>query len=258
MARQKVVGECRLCLKKQVELQDSHIIPEFFYKKIYDEKGCFQVFTDAGGHPGRPGQKGFRERLLCWECEQKLSGWEKYAKELLFDQAPQGINHGDRMVYSGVDYARFKLFQMSLIWRMSVTSHRYFRNVSCGAPHEERMRQMLVAADPGDAIDYGCWLSAVSNRISEFGGVVMPPIRTRKKPYGHSCYVTVLGGCFWIFFVSSHMEQFPAPEIFLQVNDSLPIWKEGGKASQFLDHWVDRVKQANAEYLAGLRQSESA
>src|SRR5436190_2368333 len=106
MAPSMLLGEqCRLCLQFVPKLRNSHIIPEFFYKLIYDAKHQFNVFSDTDSPPGRLEQKGLREYLLCGDCEQKLGRWEKYVKELLFDEAPQGIDRGDRMEYLGVDYA---------------------------------------------------------------------------------------------------------------------------------------------------------
>ncbi|MBL0128799.1 MAG: hypothetical protein IPP83_15385 [Flavobacteriales bacterium] len=248
MAKEKVVGTCRLCLTPQVELQNSHIVPEFLYTRIYDVRGRFQVFTDPGDRPGLE-QKGFREPLLCKECEVKFSLWEKYVKELLFDRAPAGIDCGDRMEYPGVDYAKFKLFQMSLIWRMGATSLERFSNVNMGGAHLECLRDMLDRSDPGEPYEYGCWLGAISSRIHELGQVMMAPIRVRKKVLDHTCYQALLGGVFWNFFVSSHMEKFPYPGLFISKQDVLGIWKEGMKASQAVDHRAEQIKRRNAAHL---------
>jgi len=246
MGRQKVIGECRLCLEQLVELQDSHIISEFLYKDIYDAKGRFHVFSEMEDHPGRPEQKGLREHLLCRDCEQKLGRWEKYVKELLFDKAPQGRDRGDRMEYPGVDYAQFKLFQMSLIWRMGVTSLQRFSNVDLGKKHDERLRDMLERSDPGEPHEYGCWLVHVAYHIREVGNVIIAPTRSPKQVLGHTCYRTVLGGLFWGFFVSSHMNQFPRTEMFLTKAGVLPVWKDSLAASQFVREMIEPVADKHA------------
>ncbi|MBL7950878.1 MAG: hypothetical protein JNM62_04105 [Flavobacteriales bacterium] len=243
MAKQKVIGVCRLCLKQNVELQDSHIISEFLYKDIYDAKGRFYVFSEHEAHAGRPEQKGLREHLLCWACEQKFGRWEKYVKELLFDRAPKGIDMGDRMEYPGIDYPQFKLFQMSLIWRMGVTSLGRFDNVELGMKHEERLRSMLDRSDPGEAYEYACFMEHVAYTIPEYGSVILPPTRGAKKFQGHPCYRTVLGGIVWCFFMSSHMAQFPKPMVFLSTAGVLPVWKESQSARRF-------VREATAPIIA--------
>ncbi len=81
---------CRLC-QRHKPLQNSHVVPEFFYKPSYDEK--HRIYARIGarlaGMP--PLQKGFREPLLCWDCEQKLSPYEKYNREILYGGVE---NHG--------------------------------------------------------------------------------------------------------------------------------------------------------------------
>ena len=55
---------CRLCLVES-ELQDSHIISEFQYKPLYDEKHRFFVISSDPRKNDFYEQKGFREKLLC-------------------------------------------------------------------------------------------------------------------------------------------------------------------------------------------------
>jgi len=75
---------CALC-QSESPLQNSHIIPEFFYKQLYDNIHRFHIVSNQSSKPERFGQKGFREKLLCSSCEQKIARWEKYAKEAFVD-----------------------------------------------------------------------------------------------------------------------------------------------------------------------------
>lgn len=73
---------CALC-HEPGELRRSHIIPEFFYKPVYDETHRFlQSSTDPADRV-LTRQKGLREYLLCQRCETKLSGWETYASKVI-------------------------------------------------------------------------------------------------------------------------------------------------------------------------------
>jgi hypothetical protein len=79
-----VFGRCALCQQDR-ELCASHIIPEFFYKPVYDEKHRFYTFsTDPADEVEGPEQKGLREHLLCKDCEGKLSAWEGYARKVIY------------------------------------------------------------------------------------------------------------------------------------------------------------------------------
>src|SRR6266568_922828 len=76
---------CKLCRKPE-ELQDSHIISEFFYKLIYDSNPRrFRVISADSAVPVQYEQKGLREPLLCKSCEGKFGRWEDYAKRTFVD-----------------------------------------------------------------------------------------------------------------------------------------------------------------------------
>ena len=242
---------CALCMSDVPKLCRSHIIPEFFYKKIYDDKHRFQVFSHRQNGPVLPEQqKGLREHLLCAACEGLLSGWEDHAKRAMFGGVELGYRDlGDDMEYIGLDYTKFKLFQMSMLWRMSVASKPGFDNVQLGARHTERLRAMLLAQDPGEPYEYGCWMSAIASEMEKLSQVILAPTATPRKVFGHACYRSVLGGMFWCYFVSSHMHQFPEKRLFLAKDGSLRVWKEGSKARRFVQEFIIGVHDANDEYL---------
>lgn len=105
--------KCELCLEEK-SIMRSHIIPEFFYKPIYEEepKRYFGVSTDSSERIDHR-QQGIWDRLLCGDCEQHLSRWENYASTLLYQKAQiQEISIGLRVV--DVKYKTFKLFLLSL------------------------------------------------------------------------------------------------------------------------------------------------
>lgn len=69
--------KCHLC-QKDSDLKNSHIIPEFVYNLLYDKKHRFHVLTTADNPPRPQEQKGIREHLLCVDCENQLSVYEKH------------------------------------------------------------------------------------------------------------------------------------------------------------------------------------
>src|SRR4051794_32678372 len=73
---------CRLCGSND-ELRDSHIIPEFMYQPLYDDKHrAFSVSIDGTAKESVI-QKGLREKLLCQVCETRLSKLEHYAAPVI-------------------------------------------------------------------------------------------------------------------------------------------------------------------------------
>ena len=100
-------------------------------------------------------QQGIYEYLLCRECEQLLSPLETYANDILFrhmDAAPHEV--GRIWKFYDIDYKKFKLFEMSLLWRAGVSNHKMFSAVKLG-PHEEIIRNMLLSLNPGRYYEYG-------------------------------------------------------------------------------------------------------
>lgn len=222
---------CKLC-KEERQLRESHIFPEWLYKPLYDDNHRFFVLsTDANKRRGtRP--KGIYERLLCHECEQQFSKLEGYARDV-FHNLSLKVDEDDRaVVFSGLEYTPFKLFQMSLIWRASIASRPEMHKIDLG-PHAERIRKMLFEDRPGEVYEYGSilMLPALSQELMQ--QFVYPPERLSTKIDGHSAYRGVFGGLFWLFIVSNHSYRIPH-EVFLSKNGNLPVFKVGGPAVRFM------------------------
>lgn len=196
-----VHGRCRLCLAEG-PLCNSHVIPEFLYKPLYDEKHRLTVFDAELGELSRKPQKGTREYLLCDSCETKLSQHERYVQRLLSGKLNiQSVVYDHWVTLSGLDYEAVRLFGLSVLWRASVSSRPGFHRVLLG-PHEEPIRRMIHAGDPGQPDQYPFFLTLLTQEGADPGGIVSTPIQAR--PDGHRTYVFVFGGLLWAFVVSSH------------------------------------------------------
>lgn len=210
---------CKLC-KNERTLKKSHIIPEFFYKPLYDSIHRFHGLSTDEKDKNSLIQKGIREKLLCAECEQKIGKWERYTSELFFGQS---INlkksiHDKTILFEGVDYSQFKLFQLSLIWRSSITTHHFFRNVNLG-PHEEKIRWMIYNEDPGPYYKYGAFLVLLKDENQPLDSLIMQPDELKMDNF--RVYRFVLGSALWFYVISNHNEKFPAYLYFLQENGDL-------------------------------------
>ena len=152
--------KCKLC-HLEAELRNSHVIPEFHYVPLYDKKHRFCVISTSSKNKERMEQKGLREKLLCDKCEQRLSRWEGYAKKVIFDDKSFPVSKNGNVVrIGGIKYKEFKLYLLSLVWRMGVSSLDAFSQVSLG-PYEEKLRAALLNEDPGPSSHYPVLLTAV-------------------------------------------------------------------------------------------------
>lgn len=87
---------CGLCLGA-APLKESHIIPAFVFRWLRDSSATGHIRFAAT--PNKRVQDGLKVPLLCEECEQRLSVWEKQFAERAFhpwyEQSGQPIKYGD-------------------------------------------------------------------------------------------------------------------------------------------------------------------
>lgn len=193
--------KCKLCLQEK-ELVNSHIIPEFLYKTLYDEKHKFHEISTGENVKNRQHQKGIREKLLCKECEQHFSKNERYASlilnggyELLAVPEPPVVH------FKNIEYTKFKLFALSILWRAAVASHQAFRRVQLGR-HENLLRELLLSELPGPQAQYPFVLMPLMHEGDVVESLIVPPEKT--KVGDQHAYVFVFGGMTWVYIISSH------------------------------------------------------
>lgn len=240
-----MTGDCKLCRQSRPLLR-SHVLPEFLYKDtgVYDPKHRF-VHVPKLGSSEKPKmeQQGFRERLLCKCCEGHLSKFENYAKQVVADMQVSSVpthtsnpTPADATVISGVDYTKFKLFLMSLVWRSGTAGGGMWEAVNLG-PHEEKLRKMILAKDAGRPAEYGWLVVRRSDVPQPFKKGLIAPTRLRSAG-GHNCYFFVFAGMGWRVWVSGHTSQLPSQLPFLTPAGDLYIYPD------FDDLLLDRTNQA--------------
>jgi hypothetical protein len=152
------------------------------------------------------------EKLLCTECDGKLLNqkYEKYFYKLWYlDKTLPTVITSDFLEISNIDYASFKLFHLSILWRASVSSLEPYKTVSLENEQEERIRKMLLIGDPGQPDEYqifGALLqSSGTNNVLD-GFIVSPILRVYD---GLPIYMFVFGGCAWHYVVGDRIiEEF--------------------------------------------------
>jgi hypothetical protein len=235
----KPLGVCKLCQQSK-ELRRSHIIPEFMYFNMYDEKHRSLMVESDVEAGERFKQKGEREFLLCEACEGHIGTFETYSappvKSLLDLTA-----HAESACYivSDLDYQSFKLFQMSLLWRASVASIAMFRNVSLGQ-HEERLRAMIHASDPGTPDEYGCMMLVMEN-TKYLHRIIWSPETDQID--GHPIYRFQTGRVFWYFFLPDHVVA-DAADYFLPQSGTLRVPKAPWPEHVVIQRLAGRIAQA--------------
>lgn len=194
-------GKCALCLADG-ELCQSHIIPEFNYKELYDDKHRFIRLSASGPKHKRFDQKGYREPLLCRSCENHFSKWERYARDAFQGNGVTLVNQNQYgLTLEGLDYEKFRLYGLSILWRMGVSQLEMFSVVNLG-PHEERLRQALLASDPLSPEMYPFIMAGVVINGRFQSDLIVPP--SLDKSGGEHIYRPVISGLLHFFHVASH------------------------------------------------------
>lgn len=238
---EKVEEKCRLCSMEK-NLEKSHIIPEFFFKPVYDGLHRLNVISTIAEEINRFEQKGLRERLLCHDCEQVLSPFEDYARRFFYGGVElQMTKDRNPISIKDVNYHKLKLFQLSLLWRASVSRLRFFAKVSLPSQQEERLRKMIINRDPGEAWDYGCMMIMLTEKKQPMDGMIGQPEPLRVD--GHRCYRFVLGGCLWIFVASKHARNFLYRELFLNKDGKLTMLVHSAKDIEFMKQYAKILRE---------------
>ena len=60
--------------------------------------------------------------------------------------------------YPAYDYAKLKLFFLSVLWRAGASSNQFFNRVDLG-PHLDILKNLLLSADPGQPDEYAVILA---------------------------------------------------------------------------------------------------
>lgn len=224
---------CRLCLQAG-DLCESHIVPECFFDQLYDKTHRYYALSNIEGKRIRLLQKGVREKLLCRRCEQQLSTYEHHARSVFYGGTEISVEElGNDFRVGQIDYRKFKLLLISLLWRLGITSLEYFRGVDLGPKHREKLRQMLLSGNPGEPWEYGCAITGLLHEGKAFPELISPP--AWGKVAGHRVYTMAIGGFIFAFVVSSHKAD-GLVEGFLQRDGQLLISRREFTQIPFLMH----------------------
>jgi hypothetical protein len=128
---------CKYCGQEK-KLIDAHIIPEAFFRPLLNEKDPPQLMTNIGGIFPKRVRKGIYDKtILCRECEDNFAPWDDYAQSLLLQRLKdtRALWHGGEiagLAFPNYDYTKLKLFFISVLWRASVSTQRFYEKIQLG------------------------------------------------------------------------------------------------------------------------------
>ena len=153
------IGKCKLCLTENVELISvSHIIPKFLHEDLKDLYGKYNLISPDKFIKGRrqhlkkPFGAFYDSDLLCEKCDNEtLSAYENSLSGMLIENQNNNSNEDiyfddnkiQFKIYKNIDYQKFKLGLLSILWRASISNTDFFKEVNLNSINSENLRLML-------------------------------------------------------------------------------------------------------------------
>lgn len=236
---------CKLCLKPG-KLLESHIIPEFVYKSLYDENHrMLEVKSLTEGKVGWL-QKGIREKMLCGSCENLLSRTENIASKMFSKDLPLIQSGNGRMrVYSDQKYEDIQMFILSVLWRCSVSIREKFSHVKLG-PHEEILRNCILNNDINIAENYHVIILVLNFQGSHFKELIVQPVPAKTE--GRRKYRIVMAGFVFDVFVCSRGIPDGLKKISLDKNQPVRSFDVDFNEINILNHVPNLVSKLNPKF----------
>ncbi len=210
---------CKLCKQDKKLLKKSHIIPEFMYNGIFDEEHKIVLapavneskdFTNT--QLRSTGE--YESKILCLDCDNKLLGeyYENYASRVVYggrlsaSECPEfGTTRNQHDIEfikcTKVNYHKFKLFLLSVLWRASISKRPFFSEVRLNE-HEERIRNMILTKDAGDVAVYPINIFTYRH-IPQLRKELISQPRYLKTKEGLEYYSILINGYFYFYYLSN-------------------------------------------------------
>jgi len=167
-------GICPLCNTQQ-DFIKSHIISKFNARKMHKGKAKGDVVgvSETGTTPIKPG--GHWQHLLCKSCDHALGNdTENMAAQIMYHADNSILEAEDEVcILKGVDYPSMRLYGLSTLWKMSISSLPYFDFVSLTEEHNEKLKVAIHTRQTLDE-DYPIVFSTLMVGERVFSGNIRP------------------------------------------------------------------------------------
>lgn len=206
------LGICKLCLEEKELLTQSHIISNLLYKTMYDKNHQLIAVNSLNIKNYKKMNSGFYEaNILCKSCDNVLIGNLETYGNSFFNGAtnvkkfekPKIVRSYDLIdeecevkIYEQVDYTKFKLFLLSILWRSSISNLDFFSDVDLGTKYNENIRKMILNQNPMKNEDYPVVIWQLE--IGSLSKSIIQPIKLTKN----QTYTT------YVFFINKYLIYF--------------------------------------------------
>ena len=189
------MAPCRGCGETR-KLIRAHIIPESFCIRLVREVAPAKVVCPneyvKNSHTGI-----YDSTILCESCEGKFSLPDDYAQDLLLKKKntfePVVVNGElSAEIAKDYDHALLHRFILAVLWRASVSSQNFFKDVDLGS-HQQSIKELAFGEK--NASDYPFWAGKLLHTTAD--NMMLAPVR--KKIDGVNYWGVYVGDFhFWV------------------------------------------------------------
>lgn len=148
----KTKGKCKLCRQAAV-LVDSHVVPRALHNdiRIPGDELRFYATDQRYSKRSRTGAYG---KFLCKGCEDSFAPYDQYGVEFVRNHKngktgqPLWDSFSSGFVVS-VDYVKFKLWVLSILWRAHACNHESYRATTLDRQRAQQLTECIKKRSPG-------------------------------------------------------------------------------------------------------------
>jgi hypothetical protein len=204
-------GKCKLCGKVELLLNKSHIIPDSLYKYVFNTEHSLVKFQSNKNNKYIPNYTRHRNGeyeggILCQNCDNVVVGQnlENYGSPIFIQKILNNNTTSKKYqenevkfnTLSGINYQKFKVYLLSILWRMSISNRKFFEGVDL-ENHEIKLRKMILNEDPGKVEEYPFILLDCNDEAVNLNGLITSPVRLIKDSI--FSYSVLIAGIIIIF-----------------------------------------------------------
>jgi hypothetical protein len=217
---------CKGCGEDK-KLIRAHVIPESFFVGLRDgEKPTKIISSTPGVYPKKSFIGVYDKNILCQECEDQFQDLYDYGcKALIQDESNlEKIHHNGNLVgyrINNINFEKLKLFFISILWRASITTNFFFKDVDLGAL-ENQAKQIIWERHIPSIHDFSFVLSKFDDDGA--GRTILDPHRERW--FNINYYRFYLYG--YILYIKADSGKTPEKfKKFIPEDDSLIVISRG-------------------------------
>lgn len=207
------LGICHLC-RQHRELCDSHALPNSLFNYILRKSsGKAIVIIDDSSSPTHYSSDTWDTELFCDGCERKLNHrYDRYGMAVFRGHEGNVSRGPDGLTFVRIDRRRLRMFFLSVLWRISTSSHPSYSNIDLPYEWEDELHQVFVTGNTMPSARFTVAVYKLRDSTPE-GGFSNENLRSFiMSPFARSfgSYISV---CFPFlgFFVKVFLPRLPKP-----------------------------------------------